>query len=152
VTEFRLELPPSAGARPAATLVARALRTWDIDDPSATVRLVVSELIENVHLHTGGSGELHMALNEHGIMIAVADTSPAVPVVKDPGTAPAGGRGLHIIRALAQDWGTEAHADGKIVWARIAVIAPAQNGQGTTRRSVRAPAAAELAPADPPLP
>lgn len=142
VTEFRQELPPSDGARPAADLIARALHTWHVDDPGATVRLVVSELIENVHLHTGGSGELRIALTGSGILIAVSDPSPASPAVKNPGTGLAGGRGLKIVQALAQNWGTWPHSGGKTVWAHIALTAttltaPDPSGPGGIRRSVR---------------
>ncbi|MDQ1644067.1 MAG: hypothetical protein QOJ50_251 [Cryptosporangiaceae bacterium] len=139
VTEYRLELPPRDGARPAAGLVARALGTWKIDDPGGTVRLVVTELIENVHLHTGGTGELRMTLNHGAILIAVSDHSPVQPIVRNPGHRAGGGRGLRIVQALTHSWGSRPHAGGKTVWAQIPLTAPTGNGPGATRRSVRDP-------------
>jgi hypothetical protein len=148
VTEYRLELPPSDGARPAAGLIARALHTWGVDDPGGTVRLVVTELIENVHLHTGGRGELQLTLNDRGILITVSDPSPVLPAVKDPGRRADGGRGLRIVQALAHTWGTRPHAGGKTVWAQIPLTAPTGNGSGTTRRRVRDPAPIQPAATD----
>ena len=35
----------------------------------------------------------------------------------EPGSP--GGRGLQIVTALADSWGTVRHRDGKVVWARL---------------------------------
>ncbi|MCW2503260.1 MAG: histidine kinase [Actinomycetia bacterium] len=119
--EFRLELPPESGARPAWALVRRALTAWDVEDPGVTIQMVVTELIENVHQHTGGGGELCLALDGGEILVQVSDTSPALPAPEDPPSGRAAGRGLRLVRALTKDWGAEPRSTGKVVWARLSV-------------------------------
>jgi len=85
--------------------------------------LVITELIENVTRHTGSACELRLALDDSIILIEVTDRSPEPPVHRVPDLRTPGGRGLHIIAAVAQRWGCRPvpHTDqpGKVVWAEL---------------------------------
>jgi len=86
------------------------------DGPTADdVTLVASELVANVVQHTN-SGGLMEAWCDDPFVLSVTDYGSALP-------SPAaeadehGGRGLHIVDELADDWGTTPHEHGKTVWA-----------------------------------
>ena len=70
-------------------------------------------------LYTG----LYSSLSTPGpwVLCAVADPSRAVPVPRASTSLAETGRGLHIIRALSDDWGyTAPDRTGKVVWATFA--------------------------------
>ncbi|WP_378078361.1 ATP-binding protein [Actinoplanes sichuanensis] len=91
---------------------ATAGDAW-VDD----VLIAVSELVQNVSQHTGGGGELSLSATADGVLIEVADTAVTPPRLRHPDPRHAGGRGLLLIDAMALDWGTRHHDDGKTVWA-----------------------------------
>jgi hypothetical protein len=148
VTEFRLELRPEYGARRARALVEGALELWEVDDPGADVLLVVTELVENVHQHAAGGGELRIALDGNGILIQVRDTSTAVPALRSPLRGATAGYGLRLVQAVAKDWGVRLHSAGKTVWAEVALVPVDSRGSGAAR-TVWSPSAREPAGADP---
>ena len=51
--------------------------------------------------------------------IEVTDLSPVVPKLRQAGPDEECGRGLAIVDALADDWGTRVDDDGKTVWFTI---------------------------------
>ena len=82
--------------------------------------LVVSELVNNAVVHTH-SGFLRLELDDLGsaVEIAVVDNDSDMPVMRDQGPEQTSGRGLHIVDALADEWGAEREPKGKRVWARL---------------------------------
>lgn len=55
------------------------------------------------------------------VVLMVWDPSSAVPVVKSPGLDDEGGRGLHLVEALATKWGHRwLTGGGKVVWCTFA--------------------------------
>lgn len=99
--------------------VAEVLERWDHDDVLADACVVVTELAANAVRHA--RSPFVIALSEHPGMVrlAVQDDSPSVPVVAPaPGLA-SGGRGLRLVSALADRWGTDPAGDGKVVWAEL---------------------------------
>lgn len=96
-------------------------------DSIAEIVLVASELVGNAVRHThsvNGTGlAVDWALDDVGVTVQVADPSSAVPAPRAPGETEAGGRGLHIVEALADDWGVRPTDGGKRVWAHIPVRA-----------------------------
>ncbi|MEV7174879.1 ATP-binding protein [Streptomyces sp. NPDC089922] len=98
-----------------------ALRDWGWDggDTAEDALLVVSELVTNANLHADGCHELTLRGGDV-FRIEVHDgvgELPRLPSGSRPGTP--GGHGLQIVRRLADDWGAERHAHGKVVWAEI---------------------------------
>lgn len=112
----RLPCSPQAPAQ-ARRFVVETLAEWRKDSQSEDAAVVVSELASNAVLHAGSDLAVAVGRLTDGVRIAVADDSDLAPVVRPP-TSPAG-RGLHIVAALATDWGTEPLPDGKAVWAEL---------------------------------
>jgi hypothetical protein len=128
VRELRLLLSSSTSAASARRAAEDALRKWDLVHCTDDVLLVMTELVANVTQHTDGDGELLLALRPDVILIEVADTSPRPPTQLDHDVRRPGGRGLLLVAAIAQRWGSRpefwgGHA-GKVVWAEIAVQIP----------------------------
>jgi signal transduction histidine kinase len=138
VSEFQLGLVRGNGARDARALIARALRTWDVEDPDASLLLVVTELVENVHQHTTGDGELRLALRPGTVLVEVSDTSTALPRDGHTRADPGRGRGLALVRTLAARWGARPGSGGKVVWAELALT---PDGHPGARRIASAPPA-----------
>lgn len=94
------------------------------------VELAISELATNAveHTHSGTPDGLFVveleAFDDH-VWVAVVDMgSVGQPVLSgaDPASSAAmDGRGLHIVKAVSKDWGTERVRVGRRVWADIAV-------------------------------
>ncbi|HEU5005869.1 MAG TPA: ATP-binding protein [Jatrophihabitantaceae bacterium] len=89
------------------------------------VVLVASELVGNAVRHThspeGTGVGVDWALDDAGVTIWVSDTSPAAPAPRNPAPNETGGRGLHIVQALTDNWGVRLTNGGKRVWAHVPV-------------------------------
>jgi hypothetical protein len=102
--------------------------------------LLVTELATNVIKHVGEGAPASLILEWRGerLRLEVHDKSRVVP---SPATADCEaecGRGLHLLAALAVDWGTVLTAAGKAVWCEISI-----GGGRTCRRIERAAEALE---------
>jgi two-component sensor histidine kinase len=127
-----MELTKELGGRHVRSLIDDALSAWEIHDPSATVRLVVTELIENVHQHANGSGKLQLELHDGHVLVQVSDTSPRLPEVRDPVPTLPTGRGMRLVQILSTAWGVRPESAGKVVWAQLAVDGGTISGNGGT--------------------
>jgi anti-sigma regulatory factor (Ser/Thr protein kinase) len=118
----RVELRPEPRSVPAARhLVASLLAGWGARQSPADVALLVTELVANVVDHVGGDAvlALEVALSDDVLRIAVADGSALRPVVRELRTENPRGRGLRLVQAIADHWGTEEHGGGKRVWFEL---------------------------------
>jgi len=123
------------------------MRRWDVTDRQDDVAVVVSELLTNALRHAvpqagpppgtphgspegpaGGPGRsrwpVRLGLVQPGqfVLCAVADPSPRPPQPKEPDYLAESGRGLHVIDALSDRWGSTVPTDaGKVVWALFSV-------------------------------
>lgn len=93
------------------------------------VELVVSELATNAIEHSasgepGGFFVVELEIFRDHVIVAVVDMgSDALPsLAEDDPAQPVslGGRGLHIVEAVAKDWGCQRVLVGLRVWADIA--------------------------------
>jgi hypothetical protein len=110
-------------------------RRWGAAERCDDVAVVVSELLTNALRHAlpdagrvppRGSFRLALLQPGRGVICAVADPSPQVPAPAQPGILCEGGRGLHVISALADAWGcTPPSHVGKVVWALFSLRHPA---------------------------
>jgi anti-sigma regulatory factor (Ser/Thr protein kinase) len=117
--------PSSVGA--ARRFCARTLAGWGASDELVdSVCLVVSELVTNAVLHAGTSCELTVSGPESVaadvVRIEVTDGDPAAPLAKRYDVDAASGRGLHLVEALSDRFGTQHRGDGKAVWCEVAWV------------------------------
>ncbi|WP_059007806.1 SpoIIE family protein phosphatase, partial [Streptomyces specialis] len=119
--------PPDAAGH-ARRFTARTLRSWHVTDTAEgtdgtdAVLLVVSELVTNALMHTQGQARLDLTLAGDRLRVAVSDSSPRTPV-KSAHTdwEATGGRGLLLVEAVSERWGSVPLSGGKQVWSEIAV-------------------------------
>lgn len=120
------------GARLARRLVSHRLNDWGhpyTTPLNETLTLITAELSANAvrHGHVPGRDfHLQLTLAEGTFRIEVTDTRaerqpPSTPPALD--SASESGRGLHLVAALADDWGVTPRpaAPGKTVWAELRV-------------------------------
>ncbi|MBG0851612.1 SpoIIE family protein phosphatase [Streptomyces spinoverrucosus] len=106
----------------ARRFTARTLRRWKVEEAADAVLLVVSELVTNALVHTQGPIGLNLTLGENRVRVAVSDASPrapAKPVIVDWEST--GGRGLLLVEAVSESFGSVPVAGGKQVWSEIQV-------------------------------
>ncbi|WP_406444360.1 SpoIIE family protein phosphatase [Streptomyces sp. NBC_00631] len=106
----------------ARRFTARTLRRWKVEEATDPVLLVVSELVTNALVHTQGPVRLELTLRGGRVRVCVSDSSPrapARPVIVDWEST--GGRGLLLVEAVSESFGTMPMAGGKQVCSEIAV-------------------------------
>jgi anti-sigma regulatory factor (Ser/Thr protein kinase) len=107
-------VPESPGE--ARRFVASWLERWGYPELVPTAALITSELATNAVEHTGDRFTVAVDDLGDGIHVAVGDTVSAVPVPHHDTF----GRGMQIIDALADSWGTTLFPDhGKLVWCDV---------------------------------
>ncbi|MDQ0761103.1 ATP-binding protein [Streptomyces canus] len=102
---------------------AKQLNLWGVSTATDEAELLVTELATNVFKHVGEGVSATLILERRGerLRLEVHDKSQAVPTSKSGGCDEECGRGLHLLAALAVDWGTVLTAVGKAVWCEIAI-------------------------------
>jgi anti-sigma regulatory factor (Ser/Thr protein kinase) len=126
-----LELVPALRApRAARVFVAETLTAWDLKaEKIEAAQLVVSELVTNAVLYAAKSPtiSLDLRLTDGAVRVLVTDGGLGEPERRshtDPWTAETG-RGVRLVDAFAERWGTETHGrDGKTVWCELSIEAP----------------------------
>ncbi|WP_442819042.1 SpoIIE family protein phosphatase [Streptomyces sp. NBC_01235] len=108
-------------SRHARRFTRRTLRAWGITDAAADAALlVVSELVTNALVHTDGQVRLDLTLMNQRLRVAVTDTSPRTPVKPtNLGWEATGGRGILLVEAMSDAWGTVPVSGGKQVWSEL---------------------------------
>jgi hypothetical protein len=113
---------------------------WGASLASEEVELLVTELATNVLKHVGEGALATLILERKGerLRLEVHDMSPVVPTIRAAECGDECGRGLHLLAAMAVDWGTVLTAAGKAVWCELALT-----GGRSSRRVERAVEALE---------
>ncbi|WP_305789070.1 ATP-binding protein [Symbioplanes lichenis] len=118
---IRVRLRPVPDAcRQVRQLVTQTCAAWHRSEIAATAALVATELVANVVRHAHTTMEITLGLRNDRMCLTVRDGSRLLPRAKDPTTAEAGGRGLHLIRELTDGWGVLSVPGGKVVWTHLA--------------------------------
>ncbi|MFB7373008.1 ATP-binding protein [Streptomyces sp. NPDC056222] len=96
------------------------LRKWGGPGASDVAELLTSELVTNALIHTDHGAVVTATVVPDSLRVEVRDfvsglPEPWVPVADD-GTH---GRGLVLVRELADSWGVEDHGVGKVVWFEL---------------------------------
>ncbi|GAB3937209.1 ATP-binding protein [Micromonospora vulcania] len=117
---LRARLEPVAEAcRRARELVVDACARWNLPDAAGPASVVLSELVGNVVRHAGTPMQVTVTLRRPYLHLAVVDGSRAAARVAGPDPSAEGGRGLLLVRELAQRWGSVPAGRGKAVWAML---------------------------------
>ncbi|MGW1965218.1 SpoIIE family protein phosphatase [Streptomyces sp. NPDC001935] len=112
------EGPEAAGE--ARRHVREQLAQWHLDDLVMTTELLASELVGNVIRHA--SGPIGLRLLCSGTLVCeVSDASLTMPRIRRATDTDEGGRGLQLINALCERWGSRYTPDGKAIWTEQAL-------------------------------
>ncbi len=105
----------------------RLLTDWGHPELAANAALLVSELGGNAVLHGCLRDRLfrvELTLTERAVRISVSDPKGEVlPTPRDATQDDMFGRGLLIVREVADRWGVERLTVGKSVWCELDVVA-----------------------------
>ncbi|GII77128.1 ATP-binding protein [Sphaerisporangium rufum] len=105
--------------------VTAMLASWDLGLSSgerATIVGLTSELVTNAVQHAvpapGSPAGVRVTVRAgRGVVwLAVCDPDPTPPAVREPDFLAESGRGLYLVQAQADRWGSVPHAGGKYVW------------------------------------
>jgi anti-sigma regulatory factor (Ser/Thr protein kinase) len=120
--EARVELPDDPrSVSLARNLLTQLLGQWETEDFVDLAAILIAELVANALRHVPGTCALELTRRGDALRVAVVDTGPGMPDLQNPGLSAYGGRGLHIVSALATAWGIDHLEDGcKAVWAEVA--------------------------------
>jgi anti-sigma regulatory factor (Ser/Thr protein kinase) len=111
---------------------AKQLSRWGVPAVTDEAELLVTELATNVVKHVGEGASATLILERTGerLRLEVHDKSQLAPSLKSAQCDEECGRGLHLLAALAVDWGTVLTAVGKAVWCEIPI------GEGSDCRRI----------------
>ncbi|MGH2717044.1 MAG: ATP-binding protein [Actinomycetota bacterium] len=105
---------PQAPSR-ARQFLAENLTAWGQRDLLAEAILALSELVTNAFLH--GQGDITVRVTLTGVLrVAVYDSGPGQPAIRQYSSTATTGRGLHLVDSLSDRWGAIAEGPGKWVW------------------------------------
>ncbi|CAL9538932.1 ATP-binding protein [Streptomyces sp. enrichment culture] len=100
---------------------AAQLSQWGVPVAGDEAQLVVTELATNVikHVGEGTSATLILEWKRERLRIEMHDKSRSLPALCTAASDAECGRGLHLLGAMAVDWGTAVSVLGKAVWCEI---------------------------------
>lgn len=101
-------------------IVCAQLRYWRLDSLIDTAALAVTELLANVHRHTGPDKHctVELVLLWDQLTVSVRDQDPRLPELRSAGGWATSGRGLALVAAVSASWGARVQrgGQGKVVW------------------------------------
>jgi serine phosphatase RsbU (regulator of sigma subunit)/PAS domain-containing protein len=132
-------LPEDPRAASAARQHVRdQLAAWQLEELTMTTEMVASELVANVVRHARGPYRLRL-LRSRRLVCEVFDRSLTTPRPRRACWTDEGGRGLQLIAALCDRWGTRYMTTGKVIWTEQSLPAcsylPVTSAQGVTQRA-----------------
>ncbi|MEU5213151.1 ATP-binding protein [Streptomyces sp. NPDC020742] len=80
--------------------------------------LLTSELVTNALVHAEGGAVVTARVGDR-LRVEVRDGTPGRPEIPTPTTEDTSGRGLMLVRALADAWGIRTEGLGKCVWFEL---------------------------------
>ncbi|MEV6015730.1 MULTISPECIES: ATP-binding protein [unclassified Streptomyces] len=113
--------PVSGGVSAGRRWTRRQLESlaWTAEEPETvdSVVLTVSELLTNAHIHAHSDARLVLTWDGDCLHVSVHDDDPTPPLQRDPEPGAVSGRGVGIVRMLADEWGMKCQRHGKTVTA-----------------------------------
>ena len=117
MSEESWEFPPAARSVVLARrAVTGALTRWGLDGLVDAAQLLTSELVTNSVLHARTTVTVTITERRGQVRVAVSDGSVIEPALRRHSMTSTTGRGLQMLRSLADDWGSEVTKTGKTVW------------------------------------
>ncbi|MFF5563864.1 ATP-binding protein [Streptomyces sp. NPDC012623] len=99
------------------------LRHWQERDSAEVAELLISELVTNALVHTETGAVVTATVADSRLRVEVRDFVAALPLPSLPGRPvpddSTHGRGLALVRSLADDWGIRTRPVGKVVWFEL---------------------------------
>ena len=112
--------PCSEGPALARRFVAHALTLMGMESEEPEAALVVSELVGNACRFARVRVTVRMEVDEpDALRFEIEDDGPGQPELTRPTPSDNTGRGLQIVSSIADRWGTERTAGGKLVWVEL---------------------------------
>lgn len=103
----RLDLPAEpASVGQARRFVRRILADWGLEELVDTGQLLTSELATNAVLHARTAFAVVVSRTASAVRVDVLDGSVVQPRSRQPSLTAATGRGVNMVEALAEQWGT----------------------------------------------
>jgi serine phosphatase RsbU (regulator of sigma subunit)/anti-sigma regulatory factor (Ser/Thr protein kinase) len=99
-------------------VVAEVTRGTSVVDAA---ELIVSELVTNALRHAQSSVGLRLRLGQDALFVEVSDSDTRLPRLTRATPDDEHHRGLYLVEAMADRWGTRPTPDGKVVWAELAL-------------------------------
>ncbi|MEU9120883.1 ATP-binding protein [Streptomyces sp. NPDC048506] len=87
-------------------------------DVAEVATLLTSELVTNALVHADGGAVVTARVGDR-LRVEVRDWAPGNPEVQPATTDGTSGRGLMLVRSLADAWGIRAEGFGKCVWFEL---------------------------------
>jgi anti-sigma regulatory factor (Ser/Thr protein kinase) len=113
-------LPAATTApRDARRFTVETLRSWGAVSSIEEAELIVSELVTNALRHASSPSRLALAADGDCLRIEVADQGGGGAVRRRAAPQDAGGRGLMLVEAMADRWGSHRDEHEHLVWCEI---------------------------------
>jgi anti-sigma regulatory factor (Ser/Thr protein kinase) len=106
-------------ARSARDFIAAHVTGPDLAAIRETAVLLVSEVVTNALRHTDGLIDLELWRFADRVRVEVSDEASRGPVQAGAGLLDESGRGVPLMDALSDRWGTSPHGAGKVVWFEL---------------------------------
>ncbi|WP_052442466.1 ATP-binding protein [Streptacidiphilus neutrinimicus] len=133
--------PHPRNVRHARRITRTALAAWGATDLVDSAEMIVSELVTNAMRYGSGPVDLTLALTDSGLRVSVTDEGTTLPSAREAGEDALGGRGLQIVRLLAESWDVVVRLTGKTVTCVLALDAKSLE-DAATEHTAGQPAAA----------
>jgi hypothetical protein len=113
--------------------VRSQLGCWGVSAVTEEAELVATELGANVIKHVGRdvAASLVLEMREGRVRLEVHDRSRELPTLLAEACADSDecGRGLHLIAAMAHDWGSARTVTGKVIWCELSLKPSEREGR-----------------------
>ncbi|MER5714011.1 PAS domain S-box protein [Streptomyces sp. NPDC002132] len=111
------ELPAVPASVPEGrAFLHKALTSWNCAEHADDALLLLSETLTNAVQHAEGPISVRLHRTATDLTIEVGDRSPQLPQPRQAAEHEECGRGLILVRALAEDWGVRPTDEGKTTW------------------------------------
>lgn len=111
------DLPAEAASVPEGrAFLHKALTSWNCTANADDALLLLSETLTNAVQHAEGPLGVHLHRTVTDLTVEVSDRSPQLPQPRLAAEDEESGRGLILVRTLADDWGVRPTDQGKTTW------------------------------------